>query len=408
MSRARGRLAATAALVGALLLARAAPAKPDAKETAKAVAPAKPAAIGVSYGAWKGQYADAAKRVAAFKDLGFQIVSFIPTYGYVGRNKIDLSSGPDQKELADAVEIALRSGLGVVVKPHLDPPIYGPGFDPFTSDNDSWRVGCPWRGFFDLDPMADDYRSGVVFRALAALKTAFDKLGNTATMSARLELGVELMNSEVDSPERWELLLAAAKKERHRLGLDDKVQLSHDFTHHIEIADDFVGRMSSGKRASLRRYIHGLDALSLSQYMDLTIAVPAAERAQRLPTADEVAQALLTHEKNFREQILGKELGLKPREIPPLHIGEFGVGRGGLKHPNLWAGDATPAQEKELAREIARGHEGLVRYLALTEGRTVESAILWVTGAHYDIYGWENPKYANPDATAALKTALKR
>ena len=185
------------------------------------------------------------------------------------------------------------------------------------------------------------------------------------------------------------------------------MQLSHDFTHHIEILDDFVGRMSSAKRASLRRYIHGLDALSLSQYMDLTIAVPAAERTQRLPTPDEVAQALVTHEKNFREQILGKELGLKPREIPPLHIGEFGVGRGGLKHPNLWSGDATPAQEKELAREIARGYEGLMRYLALPEGRTVESAILWVTGAHYDIYGWENPKYANADATAAIRAALK-
>ena len=403
-----GSLATAAALLGALAVARpAAGARPEAKETAKAPAAAKPATLGVSYFGWKGQYADAAKRVASFKELGFQVVSFIPTYGYVGRNKIDLGSGPDPTELADAVEIALRSGLGVVVKPHLDPPAYGPGFDQFTSDNYSWRVACPWRGFFDLDPMSDDYRTGIVFRSLAALKSAFEKLGNTATMSTRLELGVELMNSEVDSPERWELLLAAAKRERHRLGLDERVQLSHDFTHHIEIVDDFVGRMSSAKRASLRRYIHGLDALSLSQYMDLTIAVPAAERAQRLPTPDEVAQALVMHEKNFREQILGKELGLKPREIPPLHIGEFGVGRGGLKHPNLWAGDATPAQEKQLASEIARGYEGLVRYLALTEGRTAESAILWVTGAHYDVYGWENPKYANPDATAAIRAALK-
>ncbi len=427
-SRARDRMVATALLLSAALLSYAAPsraanenskketskkaskdstgesAKGSAKEPAKSV----PAALGVSYGGWKGQYADAAKRLASLKEIGFQIVSFVPTYAYVGRNKIDLASGPDPVELGEAVEIALRSGLGVVVKPHLDPPIYGPGFDPFQSDNFSWRVSCPWRGFFDLDPMSDDYRTGIVFRSLEALKNAFDKLPNTATLPARLELGVELMNSEVDSPERWELLLAAAKKERHRLGLDAKVQLSHDFTHHIEILDDFVGRMAAGKRVSLRRYIKGLDALSLSQYMDLTVAVPPAERTQRLPTADEVAQALLTHEKSFREQILGKELGLHPREIPPLHIGEFGIGRGGLKHPNLWSGDATPAQEKELAREIARGHEGLVRYLALTEGRTVESAILWVTGAHYDIFGWESAKYANAEAVAALKPGLRR
>jgi hypothetical protein len=369
-----------------------------------------PAPLGVSYGGWKGQYADAAKRIATFKDLGFRVVSFIPTYAYVARNKIDLGSGPDSTELSQAIEIALRSGLAVVVKPHLDPPAYGPGFNQFTSDNFSWRAGCPWRGYFDLDPMTEDYRSGVVFRALAALKAAFDRMGNTAAaaLPARLEVGVELMNSEVDSPERWESLLAAVKKERHRLGLDGKVQLSHDFTHHIEILDDFVARMSRDKREALRRYIHNLDALSLSQYMDLTIAVPAAERGHRLPTADEVAQALVTHEKNFREQILGKELGLHAKEIPPLHIGEFGVGRGGLKHPNLWSGDATPAEEQALSQEIARGHEGLVRYLALTQGRTAESAILWVTGPHYDIYGWENPKYANPEATAALKAALHK
>jgi len=30
-------------------------------------------------------------------------------------------------------------------------------------------------------------------------------------------------------------LLAAAKKERHRLGLDRAVVLSHNFTHHFEI-----------------------------------------------------------------------------------------------------------------------------------------------------------------------------
>ena len=302
-SRARVRVLATAVLLSAALIAHAVPGraadeleegKPEerdleegvegfdrrvAKEPAKESVKSAPAALGVSYGGWKGQYADAAKRLAALKEIGFQIVSFVPTYAYVGRNKIDLASGPDPVELGEAVEIALRSGLGVVVKPHLDPPIYGPGFDPFQSDNFSWRVSCPWRGFFDLDPMSDDYRTGIVFRSLEALKNAFDKLPNTATLPARLELGVELMNSEVDSPERWELLLAAAKKERHRLGLDAKVQLSHDFTHHIEILDDFVGRMAAAKRVSLRRYIKGLDALSLSQYMDLTVAVPPAERA---------------------------------------------------------------------------------------------------------------------------------
>jgi hypothetical protein len=295
----------------------------------------------------------------------------------------------------------------VVIKPHLDPPLYQSGFDPFRSENDSWRVHCPWRGFFDVDPMSDAYRKGIVFASLQALKEAFDRLGAPPAAPVRLELGAELMNSVVYGPERWEQLLAAAKRERRRLGLDRTVVLSHNFTHHFEIADDFVGRMNAARRASLRRYIRGLDALALSQYMDLTAAVPAAERGHRLPAADEVAQALVLAERNFRRDILERALGLCAAEIPPLHIGEYGVGRGGLRHPNLWAGAATPAQEQDLAREIARGHEGLLRYLALLDGRTARSAVLWVMGPHYDIFGWEDARFAVPEAAAAIRAGLR-
>ena len=47
-----------------------------------------------------------------------------------------------------------------------------------------------------------------------------------------------------------------------------------------------------------------------------------------------------------------------------------------------------------------------MRYLAAPEGRTVKSAVLWVLGQHYDVFGWENPKYGNPEAAAAIKGAL--
>jgi hypothetical protein len=365
-----------------------------------------PAPLGVSYWGWKGDYRAAPKKLETFKEIGFQLVAFVPTYAYVGLNKIDLASGPDPAELAQAFEAALRAGLAVVVKPHIDPPAYGPGFDQFRSENASWRVACPWRGYFDVDPMSDAYRKGIVFAMLDALKQTFEHLGSTPVPPVRLEVGAELMNAEVYTPERWVDLLAAVKKERHRLGLDKQVLLSHNFTHHFEIADDFVARMDGPRRKALARYIRGLDALAVSQYMDLTSAVPPLERGKRLPTADEVALALVGHEQRFRTEILGAALGLKPNEIPPLHIGEFGVGRGGLLHPNLWSGDATPAQEKALAVEIARGHEGLLRYLALPTGRTVKSAVLWVTGAHYDVFGWEKAKYANPDAVAAIRAAL--
>ena len=368
---------------------------------------ATPAPLGVTYAGWRGEFGNADRKLATFKEIGFRIVSLVPTYSYVGLNKIDLDTGPDAAELAKAIEAAERTGIAVVLKPHLDPLLYRPGFDPFQSENDSWRVNCPWRGFFDMDPMSDDYRSGVVFASLHAVRTAIDNLGAAPVVPVRLELGTELMNSMVYTPERWVELLAAAKKERHRLGLDRAVVLSHNFTHHFEIPDDFVARMSRAGKGALKRYIRGLDALALSQYMDLTAAMPAAERGTRLPTADEIAQALLLHERNFRRQILVDALGLRPAEIPPLHIGEYGIGRGGLRHPNLWAGDATPAQEQELAKQIAHGHEGLLRYLALPEGRTAQSAVLWVTGPHYDIFGWGNQKYAIPEAAAAIRAGLR-
>jgi hypothetical protein len=377
---------------------------PPADPVASSIA----APLGVSYGGWRGELKDAPRRLDAYKAIGFQIVALIPTYAYVGLNKIDLASGPDATELGAAVEAALGDGFQVVIKPHLDPPAYQAGFDQLQSENASWRVACPWRGFFDLDPMTDAYREGVVFGALRMLKEVLGKPVAASAKPVRLELGVELMNSVVYGPEKWEQLLAAAKKERRRLGLDGKVVLSHNFTHHLEISDDFVGRMTPAGRAALRRYIRGLDALSLSQYMDLTVTVPRAERGQRLPTVTEISDALLLAERNFRHDILEGALGLRAKEIPPLHIGEFGVGRGGLKHPNLWSGDATPAQEAALAHEIALGHAGLLAYLARQDGRTAGSAILWVTGRHYDIFGWEKASYANPEAVAAIKAALHK
>jgi len=383
-----------------LLLASAAIALATSPARAEGMAP-----LGITWAGWKGDYRAFDKKLETFKSIGFQIVSFVPNYAYVGLDKIDLAAGPDAMELGTAVEAALRAGFTVVLKPHLDPPAYQPGFDAFKSDNHSWRVMCPWRGFFDVDPMSAAYRDGVVFAGLRMLKTVFDAAGAAAT-PIRFEIGAELMNSVVYMPERWVELLAAAKKERARLGLDGKVLLSHNFTHHIEIADDFVARMTPPRKKALAKYLRGLDTLSLSQYMDLGAAMPLSDRGVRLPSAEEISLALLGHEKAFKDNILIGLLGLKAKEIPPLHIGEFGIGRGGLRHPNLWGGTATPAEDKQLAREIARGHEGFLRYLALPEGRAVKSGVLWVTGARYDVFGWENPKFANAEAAAAIKGAL--
>jgi hypothetical protein len=361
--------------------------------------------LGVTYSGWRGGFADAPRRLETFKTLGFPLVSFVPAYAYVDLDKIDLASAPTWEELGGAIEAALRGGFQVVLKPHLDPAAYQPGFDQFAAEGSSWRLGCPWRGFFDIDPTSADYREGVIFGSLRMLRAVLDRVG-TDVSPVRLELGVELMNSVVARPERWERLLADARRERHRLGLDRRVLLSHNFTHHVEIPGDFVDRMDARGRRALGRYIKGLDAVALSQYMDLTVAVPPAERRARLPTVDEVAQALVKHEADFRENILRRALGVEPRQVPPLHIGEFGVGRGGLRHPNLYGPLAAPEQERRLAEEITRGHEGLLRYLSRGNGRTARSAVLWVTGTHYDVFGWGSPKYATPAAAAAIRAGL--
>src|SRR5262245_10544278 len=158
-----------------------------------------PAPLGITYAGWKADFRAATvnKRLETFKAIGFQIVSFVPTYAYVSLDKIDLAAGPDSEELGAAVEGALRAGFTVVIKPHLDPPAYQPGFDPFKSDNHSWRVMCPWRGFYDLDPMAADYREGVVFATLRVLKDVLGRAGAAAAAPVRLEVGAELMNSVV-------------------------------------------------------------------------------------------------------------------------------------------------------------------------------------------------------------------
>jgi hypothetical protein len=379
-------------------------------------APAQPASdrvpLGVSYSGWKGGFADAEQRLQTFREVGFALVTLIPAYAYVGRNRIELASGPSPEELGRAVELVLRGGQQVVIKPHLEPLLYRPGYQRAQSDNHSWRAECGWRGFFDVDPMTADYRDGVVLAALRMLKQVYDRGGTelAAAPPVRLDLGAELMNSVVEFPDGWERLLRAARAERRRLGLDGRVLLSHNFSHHFAIPEDQVERMSPAGRRALGRYVTGLDALALSQYMDLTAALPADDRRAappRLPSADEVAAALRAHERNFRRDILQGALGINPAKIPPLHVGEFGVGSGGLRHPNLWGPLGTPEQERDRAQQIARGHEGLVRYLSQPAGRTVRSAVLWVTGTHFDIFGWRNPAWAIPAASAAIRGYLK-
>lgn len=355
------------------------------------------------YGAKDG-FKGAAALLERMKGEGFRFVSFVPTYPYVDLDRVDFAGGPAWSDLEAALGAALDGGFTVVVKPHLDPPIHIWGYQ-VPDDARTWRKDCPWRGYFDVDPMSEDYREGLLGRTLGALARVL--AARPSAGPVRLELGAELMNSMAYTPGRWVELLAWAKKERRRLGLEGRVLLSYNYEHHFEIPGDFVKRLSPQGRKDAARFLKGLDAFALSQYMDLTVAMPAADRGKRLPTADEVADALVLHEVRLRGDILERELGLKPSEVPPLHIGEFGVGRGGLARPNEWSGDATPEEEARLALEIARGHEGLARYLSRTRGRTALTGVLWTLGKRYDVFGWGDPAFAIPAAAEASRAYLQ-
>jgi hypothetical protein len=359
--------------------------------------------LGVSlYGPF-GRFPDAPAQLKRLKADGFKLVAFIPTYPYVDRDRIDLSTGAAWESLENAVFLALNSGFTVVLKPHLDPPRYFAGYTPPAGAKLGGHADAIWRGLFDLNPMAEDYSKGLILHSLEIIQAAFYRLKGHVP-PVRLELGTELANSEVHDAEHWVELLDYAKKERRRRGLEVRLLFSHDFAY-LLLPHESAHRLEFPK--IFARYMRGLDTISLSQYMDLTVAMPDDERDGRLPTADEIAQALVRHEKKFRRDILEDRLGIRPADQPPLDIGEFGVGSGGLKRPNAWSEPGTAEFEAKLSTEIALGMAGMALYLGRDQGRTVQSAVLWTIGPHYDIFGLGDPRYAQPAAQAEVRAYLK-
>jgi hypothetical protein len=99
---------------------------------------------------------------------------------------------------------------------------------------------------------------------------------------------------------------------------------------------------------------------------------------------------------------------MKKEEIPPFHLGEFGIGILGIKAPNVWdrsawekAGKASEipsdADQKKQAEVAIKG-----AILYMKDSRTVaKSMMLWLGGKPYDLFplnsyseGWSNPAAA--------------
>ena len=195
----------------------------------------------------------AAKRLATFKAIGFQIVSFVPTYAYVGLDKIDLASGPDAGR-------AGRGGRGRAARRLQRRDQAAPRSARLPAGLRSVQVGQ--RQLARHVPVARLLRSRPDERRLPRGRRVRDAAACSRTRSTRGRRGGDAGapggRRRADELGRLHARAlgsscsAAAKKERHRLGLDGKVLLSHNFTHHIEIPDDFVGRMNAAAQEGAR------------------------------------------------------------------------------------------------------------------------------------------------------------
>ncbi|MGN1114749.1 MAG: X2-like carbohydrate binding domain-containing protein [Oscillospiraceae bacterium] len=346
-------------------------------------------------------------------------MTFIPTYfidTYEEGIKVNGKDTLSVDEQTNILTKAIDQGTRINYRLHIDPQRFAPNGGNYSSVDTSRPGSQWWRGeFTEIHPMGDDY--------LAMIDQGFEVLEKTLTSETaaklkepiRFDIGAELMTSIKKYPDEW---ISLVKYCRNKLDqnelLKDNVILSYNFCHHIEYLIEleghadyfsringtgitykdrsdllFVDDMSETNRKLLGEFIKSLDTFSISQYMPMDIFQPSELTGTDISTTPEdVRDALLTHEQNFLQKVLIGKLGLQPDEIPPFHLGEYGMGIKGLNAPNVW--NRTDWTDSELATyETQQKHaeialKGLMLYM--NDERTVAKSLsLWVSGAPYDV-----------------------
>ncbi|MFW7381373.1 MAG: hypothetical protein ACOH5I_21365 [Oligoflexus sp.] len=294
---------------------------------------------------------------------------------------------------------------------------------PLGETRDHWNSnpgGKDWRGKFDLfDPTSPSigYLEKVILPSIKVMAESIREAG-APIRPIRFDLGAELMDSMLYFPRQWNDLLAIV---RHTLSTQypdvaQHIVLSHNFCHHIalllrlpghkeylerihpsQIIDSeaqFLDRpgISDSARRLIGQYISSLDEMSLSQYLPLDIFNNGSDPRETTP--DQVEAALVHHERNFIDEVLIAELGIKEDDIPVLHVGEFGMGWRGLVAPNVWdyaswvkngAGDLLVNEHDQLIH-AGIGIKGVIRYMSQSPTR-YQSLLLWLGGKPYDVIG---------------------
>lgn len=351
-------------------------------------------------------------------EYGARRMTFIPTYfldtyeeGIMVNGKNTLT--PDQQ--AEIMAEAIKMGVSINYRLHIDPQRFAPEAGSYSKVDTAIPGSQWWRGeFTKVNPMGDDYLA-MIDQGFESLEKTFKLIGNTKLSEPiRFDIGAELMTSIKNYTGEWIELVeyCKAKRDANPL-LRDNVIIGYNFCHHIEYLieienhDDyferingtgitykdrqdllFVDDMPEENRLLLGEFIKSLDSFSISQYMPMDIFVPADMKSTDVATTPEdVRDALLTHEQNFLQKILIGKLGIAPEEIPPMHLGEYGMGIKGLTAPNVW--DRTAWTDNELATyEAQRKHmeiaiKGLLMYMQ-DERSVAKTLALWISGAPYD------------------------
>lgn len=398
--------------------------------------------VGLLWTSWSvDHYATYPAYIAKLQAWGIEYVSLNPTYfinTYAEGIVTDWSGTtvtPDLMLQKNIVKELIKKKFYINYRPHVDPIKFAM---PMGDARNNWNTipgGTDWRGLFnELNPTSATigYRSRIILPALNMLAQAIREAGAPVT-PIRFDLGAELMNSMLNYPQQWIDLRVEVQQLLNSQYNDVKqhISLSHNFCHHIEYLlriprhDDFATRVAADQkldksllfidrpgvtpetRLAIGRYIAGLNEMSISQYMPLDIF-----RKGSKTNAEEVKEALLYHEKNFVEEVLVKECGIKPQELPVLHIGEYGMGWRGLAAPNVWdraewikAGNGHMMLSDEQQKEDAAiAIEGILKYVQEDSGTNFRSFLLWFGGAPYDLLNINDySAWSNPLAASMLK-----
>lgn len=400
--------------------------------------------IGILWSTWSVDHLlEYEAYITKMETWGIQYTSINPTY-FVDTYEEGVITAWQGKEVTpeiglqkDAIKALIAHDFYINYRPHIDPIIYAM---PLGNERSTWNTnpgGIDWRGLFsEFDPTSPTigYREKVVLPGLKMLAEAIRESTKKPATPIRFDLGAELMNSMLNYPNEWIALQNEVRELLNTTYSDVKpyISLSHNFCHHIEYLlslpnhTDYLTRVAADlqldksllfldrpgvtdvTRKQIGRYIAGLDEVSISQYMPLDIFTPAGQTT----SPDDVYEALLWHEDNFIKECLIKQCGIKPDELPVLHIGEYGMGWRGLTAPNVWDVDAWIAagngsfilSEAQQKADAAIAIQGILKYVQSSSPTNFRSFLLWFGGAPYDLLGINSySNYFNEPAANALQ-----